>query len=96
MITQLDAAARSAPSTSVYSRTICADVTQTEGVAVLRTAEFDGLVCVGSIFYMKHANDTVFSEWRRVLKPGGVCVFSHTLEWQTDEFFTALQNYGLA
>jgi ubiquinone/menaquinone biosynthesis C-methylase UbiE len=50
---------------------------------------------VGSLFYMKHAYDVVFCEWQRVLRPGGVCVFSHTLEWQTEELFSALETHGL-
>ena len=81
-------------SRGVFSRTVCADIT--DGTAVpLATGSFDGLTCVGSIFYMTHAYDATFSEWRRLLRPGGVCVLSQTVEWQTDEFFAALTRHGL-
>eukprot|EP01048_Picozoa_sp_COSAG05_P006816 COSAG05_NODE_460_length_9597_cov_8.288798_2_plen_388_part_00 len=79
----------------VYSRTICADVTDTRGILELEQGAFGGVVCVGSLFYLKNDYDAVFSEWHRLLAPGGVCIFSQTLEWQTDEFFGALHRHGL-
>ena len=47
---------------------------------------FDAIVCAGVLSYV-HNLPELCHEWRRVLRPGGIVIFTHRTElWDTDEY----------
>jgi len=75
----------------VYTRTHPTDLCQP--LADLQDGQFDVVTCVGTLTYLQAAYDTVLSEWRRVLKPKGLCIFTHKKEFQSDEFRAVMEKY---